>query len=116
MGIVFGQRSVNMQDSMPLLEFFSNKNTLYPHLIREGKADALVLSADEQSGRTKFEEFAGAQLSSGGQSIELDKVTDRLAIRGKRLYQVSKTGQVLRTKQRGIWNRKKRPTYYFKVE
>lgn len=101
---------------MPLLEFFSNKNTLYPHLIREGKADSLVLSADEQSGRTKFEEFAGAQLSSGGQSIELDKVTNRLAIRGKRLYQVSRTGQVLRTKQPGIWNRKKRPTYYFKVE
>lgn len=89
---------------------------VYDTLTREGKPDSLVLSSDEKSSRIKLDEFAIGQTSGGGQNRKVDGITDRLAIRGKRLYLVSKTGQVLRTKESGIWDRKKRPTYYFKVE
>jgi hypothetical protein len=89
---------------------------VYDTLTGEGKPDSLVLSSDEKSYRIKLDEFAIGQISGGGQNRKVDRITDRLAIRGKRLYLMSKTGQVLKTKQSGIWDRKKRPTYYFKVE
>ena len=89
---------------------------VYDTLTREGKLDSLVLSSDDKSNRIKIEEFVGNLISGCGQNRKVDRVTNRLAIRGKRLYLMSKTGQVLRTKESGIWDRKKRPTYYFKVE
>jgi len=95
--------------------YLSIKN-VYDTLIREDKPDSLVLSSDEKSNRISIEEFAIGQISGGGQGRRVDKITDRLAIRGKKLYLMSEGGQVLRTKESGIWDKKKRPTYYFRVD
>lgn len=89
---------------------------VYDTLTRADKPDSLVLSSDEKSNRIKLDEFAIGQISGGGQNRKMDRITDCLAIRGNRLYLMSKTGRVLKTKESGIWDRKKRPTYYFKVE
>lgn len=89
---------------------------VYDTLTREGKSDSLVLSSDDKSNRIRIEEFVVNQISGGGQNRKVDRITDRLSIRGKRLYLMSKTGQILKTKESGIWDNKKRPTYYFKVE
>jgi hypothetical protein len=95
---------------------YLNIKNVYDTLAREGRPDSLVLSYDEKSNRVNIEEFAIGQISSGGQNRKIDRITDRLAIRGKRLYLMSQVGQVLRTKESGIWDKKKRPTYYFKAE
>jgi hypothetical protein len=95
---------------------YLNFKNVYDTLTREDKPDSLALSSDEKSNRINIEEFAIGQISGGGQGRRIDRITDRLAIRGKRLYLMSKAGQVLRTKESGILDKKKRPTYYFKVD
>jgi hypothetical protein len=94
---------------------YLNIKNVYDTLIREGLPDSLVLSSDENSNRINMEEFIGEQLSSGGQGRMTDRITDRLAIRGNRLYLMDINGKVLRKKELGIWDKKKRPTYYFKI-
>ncbi|GCC53722.1 hypothetical protein SanaruYs_39700 [Chryseotalea sanaruensis] len=97
-------------------KLYLNIKNVYDTLTREGKPDSLVLSSDEKSNRIKGEELVVNLISGGGQNRNVDRITDRLSIKGKRLYLMSKTGQVLRTKESGIWDRRKRPTYYFRVE
>lgn len=95
---------------------YLNIKNVYDTLIREHKPDSLVLSSDEESNSISIEEFAIGQISGGGQGRRVDRITNRLAIRRKRLYLMSEGGQVLRTKESGIWDKKKRPTYYFRVD
>ena len=95
---------------------YLNIKNVYDTLTREGKPDSLVSSSDEKSKKINIDQFAIGQISGGGQGRRIDRITDRLAIRGKRLYLMSIAGQVLRTKESGISEKKKRPTYYFKVE
>ena len=95
---------------------YLNIKNVHDTLTREDKPDSLVLSSCKKSNRIYIEEFAVGQISGGGQGRRVDRITDRLAIRGKRLYLMSEGGQVLRTKESGIWDKKKRPTYYFRVD
>jgi hypothetical protein len=88
---------------------------VYDTLTTDGKPDSLVLSSDEKSNRIKNDEFVIGLISSGGQGRSVNGITDRLAIRGKRLYQVDKSGRITRTRESGIWTKKKKPTYYFRV-
>ena len=81
----------------------------------EGKSDVLILSSDEKSNRIKIDEFVIEQISGGGQGRRIDRITERLAIMGKRLYLMDESGQVLQTKESGICDKKKRPTCYFKT-
>jgi hypothetical protein len=82
-------------------------------LTRDNQPDSLVLSANEKSNRIKVEEFAIQQTSGGRQA---HSISDRLAIRGKKLYQMDNAGQIIPTKESGIWTKEKRQTYVFKVE
>ena len=88
---------------------------IYDTLTREGKPDSLVLSSDTKSSRISNDEFDIGQISGSGQGIRIDRITGRLAIRGKRLYLMDKSGKVVRTRESGIWDKRKRPTYYFKT-
>ncbi len=87
---------------------------VYDTLVRPGKPDSLVLSVDDKSSKIKNEEFASTQLVSGGQNHS--DITDRLIVKRKRLYLSDNNGRPSKVKQRGIWTKKKRPTYYFKVD
>lgn len=98
-----------VSNDMVYLEF----NDIYDTLKRSNKADSSVLSNDEKSNCVNDREFAIYLISSGGQRH--DGITNCLAIKGKRLYLVNKNGRVIKTKQSGIWTKKKRPTYYFKM-
>jgi hypothetical protein len=91
-----------------------NFKDIYDTLTRKDKSDSLVLSADERSNKIENVEFLSYQISGGRQAQ--NPITNRLAIRGKRLYLMDKDGRVLKTKTSGIWTKKKRPTYYFKVD
>jgi hypothetical protein len=88
---------------------------VYDTLESDGKPDSLVLSSDEKSNRIKIGEFTAGQISGGGQGRRTDRLPGRLAVRGKRLYLMDKAGQIVRRKEPGIWNKRKRPTYYFKT-
>jgi hypothetical protein len=87
---------------------------IYDTLTRFNRSDSLVLSGDEKSNRINIEEFASTQFVSGGQHHT--GITDRLIFKRQRLYLADKNGRPLRGKQRGIWTKKKRPTWYFRVD
>ena len=89
-------------------------NEVYDTLTRPDKPDSLVLSMDDKSSKIKIEEFASTQLVSGGQNHS--DITDRLIVKRKRLYLMDSNGQPSKIKQRGIWTKKKRPTYNFRVD
>ncbi len=93
---------------------YLNFTNVYDTLTRDGMPDSLVLSSDEKSNRIKNEEFVIGLISGGGQGRSVSGISDRLAIRGKRLYQVDKSGRIIRTRESGIWTKKKKPTYYFR--
>jgi len=86
---------------------------IYDTLTRPYKPDSLVLSLDNKSNRINNEDFLSTLLVSGGQRDP--EITDRLILKRKRLYLVDKNGRPSKVKQRGIWTKKKRPTYFFKV-
>lgn len=87
---------------------------IYDTLRRTDKPDSLVISIDEKSSRIAGDEYAVSLISSGGQRH--DNVPNKLAIRGKRLYLMDSNDRLLRTREPGIWTKKKRPTYYFKAD
>lgn len=87
---------------------------VYDTLIRPNKPDSLILSMDDRSSKIKNEEFASTQLVSGGQNHS--DITERLIVKRKRLYVMDNNGRPSKIKQRGIWTKKKRPTYYFRVD
>jgi len=84
-------------------------------LTREGLRDSLVLSADEKSNRIHIDEFAITLISSGGQGRALDRIPERLAVRGRKLHPLNAAGQIVRRREAGIWNKRKRQIYFFKT-
>ncbi|WP_456461600.1 hypothetical protein [Reichenbachiella sp.] len=103
-----GQWSIN--NKIVNLEFIN----VYDTLVRTDKADTLVLSIDEKSNRINDKEFLSSLLVSGGQRN--DDLTDRLLRKNNRLLLMDNSGKPMRTRQRGIWRKKKKPTWYFKVD
>jgi hypothetical protein len=87
---------------------------VYDTLVRPDKPDSLVLSLDDKSSKINIEEYGSTQLVSGGQHHS--DITDRLIVKRKRLYLMDNNGRPSKVKQRGIWTKKKRPTYYFRVD
>ena len=94
---------------------YLNFKSIYDTLTRDGMPDSLVLSSDEKSNRIRNDEFVIGLISGGGQGRSVNGITDRLAIRGKRLYQLDKIGRIIRTRESGNWTKKKKPTYYFRA-
>jgi hypothetical protein len=84
-------------------------------LARDGQPDSLVLSADEKPNKIHVQEFVGGLISGGGQGRTIERIPDRLAIRGKRLHPMNKAGKIERRRESGIWNNRKQPIYYFKT-
>jgi hypothetical protein len=84
-------------------------------LARDGQPDSLVLSVDEKSTKIHVQEFVGGLLSGGGQGRSIERIPDRLEIRGKRLHPMNKSGKIDRRRESGLWNNRKRPIYYVKT-
>ena len=87
-------------------------NIIYDTLSRPDKVDSLVLSADEKSNRITGIEFAETGLQSGGQNR--DRFQDLFTLRVNRLYLADKNGRPIKSRHRGIWTKKKWPTFYKK--
>ncbi len=94
--------------------YLNIKNVL-DTLVREGQPDSLVFSADENPNRISIDQFAMELISGGGQGRTIERIPERLAIRGKKLHPMDKAGKIVRRRESGIWNKRKRPTYYFKT-
>lgn len=92
-----------------------NIKTVLDTLTREGQPDSLVLSADEKSNRIQVEDFAITLITGGGQGRAIDRITDRFSVRGKKLHPLNAAGQIVRRRETGIWNKRKRPIYFFKT-
>lgn len=88
---------------------------VFDTLARDGQPDSLVLSMDEKSDRICSVEFGSSLISGGGQGRTMERIPDRLVVRGERLYPIDKAGKIIRRKESGIWNKKKRPIYYFRT-
>jgi hypothetical protein len=91
-----------------------NFTTIYDTLIRDGQPDSIVLSSDPISSKVSQNQFAIVLIGAGGQ--DNSRIADRLALRRKRLYQMDKSGKLLTDKKPGIWSKKKRPIYFFRVD
>jgi hypothetical protein len=91
-----------------------NFTNIYDTLTRENQTDSLVLSVDDRPNRITNDEFVMSLISSRTQRH--DGITNKLSIKGKRLYLMDNSDRVLRTRERGIWTKRKRPTYYFRVD
>jgi hypothetical protein len=93
---------------------YLNFITVYDTLKRENKSDTLVISIDNLPNSISEQEFAINSIISGGQKS--DGITERLYIKGKRLYLVSKNGHLNKGKFKGLVDNKKYPTYYYKLD
>jgi hypothetical protein len=106
------------KDDIVHLNFSNDK--VYDTLVRANRADSLIESRDEILSKINDEMFAMLQLSSGGQSSE--GITDKLMLKGKRLYLVDSKGQRITGRLRGIWPDKRWwgyktwPVYYVKEQ
>lgn len=96
-------------------KIYLNIKPVLDTLAREGQSDSLVLSDDERSSRIHIDEFAISLISSGGQGRALDRIPERLAVRGRKLHPLNSAGQIVRRREAGIWNKRKRPIYFFKT-
>jgi len=99
-----------MNNKIVNLEFI----TVYDTLVRENKTDTLVLSTDDKPSRIDNKEFISSLLVSSSQRN--DDLTDRLLKKGKRLFLLDDNNKPVKTRQRGIWRKRKKPTWYFKVD
>lgn len=87
---------------------------VYDTLTRPNQPDTLVMSIDDKSNRVNNEEFVSTLLVSGGQHHT--GITERLIFKRQRLYLTDTNGRPMTGKQRGIWTKKKRHTWYFRVD
>lgn len=88
--------------------------TIYDTLNRQGRPDSLVLSGDEKSTKISQNEFAIILIGAGGQNH--DGITNRLALRRRKLYQMDDSGKIITKKYPGIWTKKKKSTRFFRVD
>ncbi len=73
-------------------------------------ADSLVLSMDEKAEAITPQEYAAAQLSSGGQNMT--SIREKLYYRHGKLFGIDSKGKIVRKKERGLLSKKKYPSYY----
>jgi len=99
-----------ISDDFIILDF----RNVYDTLHRLDKTDSLVLSGDERSTRISSDQFVLTLISSSTQRH--DGITNRLCMKKHRLYLVDSNGGLITERREGIWDKKKRPTWYSKSE
>lgn len=91
--------------------------TFYDTLSRPGKPDTLVLSNDEKANKIFGREYLEIGIVD---EQNKDRFVDVFYQRGRRLFPSEKNGQLVKSRQRGIWPKKNkwkyetRPTFYKK--
>jgi hypothetical protein len=86
---------------------------VYDTLVRDGTPDTLVFSMDEKSDRINEQGLIISIISSRQQGH--GGVSNKLAMRGRKLYEIDDKGRIIRARQREFWTQRKRPTYYYRV-